>query len=408
MTVYPEAGGSKLDYAFDGLELDEARFPHDEAREFIRAIDNAVSTEAAHYLRDVGPELSWVYLEYTDDIGHIYGEGDELTAAVAIMDANVGKIWKAVQDRQKTHGENWLVVVTTDHGRDEETGKSHGGQSLRERTTWIATNSQRLNSNFENLPGIVDILPSILDHLAIAPPPRIARAARRSFIYRSTRQRASPMRKLIISLFLMAHSLVISALVSAQVTMSAQETPYLFILGVAQDAGYPQVGCYQPHCMPGWENPSQRRTATSLALLDPLQNLSYLFEATPHLPEQLYALQKEAPTTRTGLDGVFLTHAHIGHYAGLMHFGREAMNAQGLPVYAMPLMSAYLRNNGPWSQLVALNNVALMPLGDNRPVALTTALSVTPMLVPHRDEFSETIGYRIEGPNKSALFIPRH
>ena len=170
----PEAGGSKLDYAFDGLELDEARFPHDEAREFIRAIDNAVSTEAAHYLRDVGPELSWVYLEYTDDIGHVYGEGDELTAAVAIMDANVGKIWKAVQDRQKTHGENWLVVVTTDHGRDEETGKSHGGQSLRERTTWIATNSQRLNSNFENLPGIVDILPSILDHLAIVPPPRIA------------------------------------------------------------------------------------------------------------------------------------------------------------------------------------------------------------------------------------------
>ena len=214
------------------------------------------------------------------------------------------------------------------------------------------------------------------------------------------------MRKLIISLILITYSLVVSALVSAQVTMSAQETPYLFILGVAQDAGYPQVGCYQPHCMPGWENPSQRRTATSLALLDPVQNLSYLFEATPHLPEQLYALQKEAPTTRTGLDGVFLTHAHIGHYAGLMHFGREAMNAQGLPVYAMPVMSAYLRNNGPWSQLVALNNVALMPLGDNRPVALTTALSVTPMLVPHRDEFSETVGYRIEGPNKSALFIP--
>jgi pyrroloquinoline quinone biosynthesis protein B len=89
-----------------------------------------------------------------------------------------------------------------------------------------------------------------------------------------------------------------------------------------------------------------------------------------------------------------------------MHFGREAMNAQGMPVYAMPLMSAYLSNNGPWSQLVALNNVALMPLGDNQPVALTTSLSVTPMLVPHRDEFSETVGYRIEGPNKSALFIP--
>lgn len=170
----PEAGGSKLDYAFDGLELDETRFPHDEARQFIRAIDDAVSTEAAHYIRDVGPDLSWVYLEYTDDIGHRAGHGDEFEAALAIIDTNVGKIWEAVQERQKSHDEDWLVIVTTDHGRDEETGKSHGGQSLRERTTWIAANSQRLNRNFENLPGIVDILPSILDHLAIVPPPRIA------------------------------------------------------------------------------------------------------------------------------------------------------------------------------------------------------------------------------------------
>jgi pyrroloquinoline quinone biosynthesis protein B len=158
--------------------------------------------------------------------------------------------------------------------------------------------------------------------------------------------------------------------------------------------------------MKGWEDPYQRRTATSIALIDPERDLNFLFEATPHLPEQLYTLQIEAPTTRYGLNGVFLTHAHIGHYAGLMHFGREAMNAQGLPVYAMPLMSAYLSNNGPWSQLIALDNVALMPLRDNHPVALTTTLSVTPMLVPHRDEFSETVGYHIEGPNKSALFIP--
>ena len=208
------------------------------------------------------------------------------------------------------------------------------------------------------------------------------------------------MRKLCISIVLIAHTLANSSLVSAQ------ETPYLFILGVAQDAGYPQVGCYQPHCMKGWEDPYQRRTATSIALIDPERDLNFLFEATPHLPEQLYTLQIEAPTTRDGLDGVFLTHAHIGHYAGLMHFGREAMNAQGLPVYAMPLMSAYLSNNGPWSQLIALDNVALMPLRDNHPVALTTTLSVTPMLVPHRDEFSETVGYHIEGPNKSALFIP--
>lgn len=170
----PAAGGSKLDYAFDGLELDEERFPHDQARFYIRNIDDAVSSDAARYLRDIGPELSWVYLEYTDDIGHMYGDGDELTAAVAIMDANVGKIWKAVQDRQETHDEDWLVIVTTDHGRDDKTGKNHGGQSLRERTTWIATNSGRLNATFDDMPSIVDILPSILKHLAIIPPPTVA------------------------------------------------------------------------------------------------------------------------------------------------------------------------------------------------------------------------------------------
>ena len=104
----------------------------------------------------------------------MYGDGDELTAAVAIMDANVGKIWKAVQDRQETHDEDWLVIVTTDHGRDDKTGKNHGGQSLRERTTWIATNSGRLNATFDDLPSIVDILPSILKHLAIIPSPPVA------------------------------------------------------------------------------------------------------------------------------------------------------------------------------------------------------------------------------------------
>ena len=170
----PEAGGDKLDYYFDGFENDEQRFPHDEARGYIRQIDDLVSREAARYLAEHGPDLSWVYLEFTDDIGHLYGDGEEMAAAITLMDANVGRIWRSVQARQQAEDEDWLVVITTDHGRDAQTGKSHGGQSDRERTIWIATNSNALNEHFSNLPAIVDILPSLLTHLEVVAPQAVS------------------------------------------------------------------------------------------------------------------------------------------------------------------------------------------------------------------------------------------
>ena len=185
----------------------------------------------------------------------------------------------------------------------------------------------------------------------------------------------------------------------------AQDEPFIYILGVAQDAGYPQAGCYLPHCLPGWKDPELRRSATSLALVDPVTETKYLFEATPNLPEQLYKLETIASDTNYSLEGVFLTHAHMGHYTGLMYFGFESMSANNLSVYAMPRMRAYLRNNGPWSQLVTMNNIFLKEIEDQQPVNFGR-FSVTPMLVPHRDEFSETVGYRIQGPLKTALFIP--
>lgn len=185
----------------------------------------------------------------------------------------------------------------------------------------------------------------------------------------------------------------------------AQDGPFIYILGVAQDAGYPQAGCYLPHCLPGWKDPELRRSATSLALIDPVTETKYLFEATPNLPEQLYKLETIASDTNYSLEGVFLTHAHMGHYTGLMYFGFESMSANNLSVYAMPRMRAYLRNNGPWSQLVTMNNISLKEIEDQQPVNFER-FSVTPMLVPHRDEFSETVGYRIQGPLKTALFIP--
>ncbi len=193
--------------------------------------------------------------------------------------------------------------------------------------------------------------------------------------------------------------------VTPQATV-AEEGPYIVVLGVAQDAGLPQANCYQPHCMRAWENPAFKRLTSSIAVVDPEGRSKYLFDATPDMREQLYLLHIIAPDTEFSLDGVFLTHGHIGHYTGLMHFGYEASGSKDIPVYAMPRMGEFLTNNGPWSQLVRYKNIRLNILSDGQSVRLSDRLRVTPMLVPHRDEYTETVGYRIEGPNRSALFIP--
>jgi pyrroloquinoline quinone biosynthesis protein B len=187
--------------------------------------------------------------------------------------------------------------------------------------------------------------------------------------------------------------------------LADDEAPYLLVLGVAQDAGYPQAGCYAPHCLPGWEDPGLRRRAVSLALIEPAARQKYLFEATPDFPEQLYQLEIAAASERYELAGIFITQAHIGHYTGLMFLGQESMGASGVRVFVMPRMLAYLRSNGPWSQLVYYRNIVLTPLEANRAQS-AGSLEITPFRVPHRDEFSETVGYRIDGPERSALFIP--
>jgi predicted AlkP superfamily pyrophosphatase or phosphodiesterase len=164
------AGGSKLDHFVDGMEYDLARFPHDPDALYIRAIDEHVATSAAEYISEQGPDLSWVYFQYTDDIGHFFGDSREQDEALQLTDAWVGEIWKVIQQRQEVMAEDWLIIVTTDHGRTRETGKDHGGQSQRERTTWISTNSGHLNGRFSQTPGIVDIVPSIVNHLDLQVP----------------------------------------------------------------------------------------------------------------------------------------------------------------------------------------------------------------------------------------------
>ncbi|MTI41855.1 MBL fold metallo-hydrolase [Fulvivirga lutimaris] len=192
----------------------------------------------------------------------------------------------------------------------------------------------------------------------------------------------------------------------SETSISISETS-LIILGNVQDGGSPHIGCQKDCCKALFKNPDKDRKVVSLGLIDVESQKKYLFEATPDMTEQMKML-KEACSFETSEtpDGIFLTHAHIGHYAGLMFLGKEAMNASKAPVYGMPRMKNYLENNGPWSQLVALDNIAIKEITNQDTIDLSAALKVIPFTVPHRDEFSETVGYKIIGPNKSALFIP--
>jgi len=166
-----QTGFLKVDFAADGFELDTLHFPHDKQDIYIHQIDEWVAERAAFYIEHKAPDLSWVYLQYTDDIGHQYGTGQEMKKAVAALDKQLSKIFQAVEARKKLAGEEWLVLVTTDHGRAGTEGKNHGGQSDRERNTWIFTNAKNLNGYFyHNQPGIVDILPSIASFLQIQIP----------------------------------------------------------------------------------------------------------------------------------------------------------------------------------------------------------------------------------------------
>ena len=181
----------------------------------------------------------------------------------------------------------------------------------------------------------------------------------------------------------------------------------LIILGNVQDAGSPQIACTKDCCKALFENPDENRKVVSLGLIDPNSNKKYLFEATPDITSQLRLLKNFTPNLISDVpDGIFLTHAHIGHYTGLMFLGKEALNTTEVPVFGMPKMKSFLENNGPWSQLVRNKNILIKELLSEQEVVLSENLKVIPFQVPHRDEYSETVGYKIIGPYKKALFIP--
>ena len=171
----PVTGNIHVDYHRDGYELDTLQFPHDKNAHYIHLIDEKVIAEAAQVIKDSAPAMSWVYLEYTDDMGHRYGNSPQLDTAIAMLDKQIGRLMQAVHVREKEYNEDWLVIITTDHGRDSETGKDHGGQSDSERNTWMVMNKKPNDYALNNRTAIVDIFPTITAFLNISLPSHIAK-----------------------------------------------------------------------------------------------------------------------------------------------------------------------------------------------------------------------------------------
>ena len=199
-------------------------------------------------------------------------------------------------------------------------------------------------------------------------------------------------KKYLIS-FLLLFSLLLFA-------TNYNSNPHVIVLGVAQDGGAPHAGCLKECCEERWDNPKKHLKVSSIAIVDPKTSETWIIDATPDFASQLNSVSDNE------LKGVFLTHAHIGHYTGLMYFGREALGSKGIKVNVLPRMYDFISNNGPWSQLVELGNISLNEINFRDNIKIKPNLSVIPIQVPHRDEFSETSAFLIKGPNKTALFLP--
>lgn len=195
--------------------------------------------------------------------------------------------------------------------------------------------------------------------------------------------------------YLFLYTLVFSLII-------AENSHYVVVLGIAQDGGYPQAGCIKSCCSRLWNNGDDSQMVASIGLVSESKK-SWMIDATPDFPKQYHILKEKH---QTSIKGIFLTHAHMGHYSGLLNLGREAIGEKRMDTFVMSRMKSFLEENAPWNQLIELENIVLKKIFPDEEIQLDKNLIIEPILVPHRDEFSETIGFKIMGKNKSLVYIP--
>lgn len=191
-------------------------------------------------------------------------------------------------------------------------------------------------------------------------------------------------------------------------TVEIPDGPFLMILGNAQDAGFPQAACKRSCCAAIEQGKVAGNMVAAIGILSPKEGKKWLIDATPDYRAQQALMDAIIPAPKEShpLDGILLTHAHIGHYSGLIHLGKEAIGAEAVPLHVMPRMKEMLEQNAPWSQLVKLNNISFELMKADSTFSIAKDIQIKPILVPHRDEFSETVGFQIIGPKRKAIYIP--
>lgn len=201
------------------------------------------------------------------------------------------------------------------------------------------------------------------------------------------------------------HMVLLMMLYSAY-NQSVAQSVKIMVLGISQDGGYPQTACMKSCCQQVWTGDSERHYVSSLAIIDEKNGSVWLIDCSPDLREQWKMITDYLTPRIPVLKGIFLTHAHIGHYAGLMQLGKEVMSTSNIPVYAMPRMSDFLKKNGPWNQLTELKNIEIKELTDQSVVEISPGFSLRPLPVPHLDEYSETVGFMVYGKTRKVIYIP--
>lgn len=176
---------------------------------------------------------------------------------------------------------------------------------------------------------------------------------------------------------------------------------YLKVLGTVQDGGYPHPGCFKDCCNAAWKSSKKNRLVSSIAIIDDTLKKYWLLDISPDIKEQIYMIGEDYT-----LEGIFLTHAHFGHYLGLFQLGLEVMNLKNISVYAMPLMNNFLIDNPSINFLIQSNNIIIKEITEAHKINLNENISVIPFLVPHRNELSETVAYKIFSDKKSFVYLP--
>ncbi|MFL2576676.1 MAG: MBL fold metallo-hydrolase [Flavobacteriales bacterium] len=180
--------------------------------------------------------------------------------------------------------------------------------------------------------------------------------------------------------------------------------PYIIVLGTIQDGGFTSPKSQKKYYNDSFKILKNSKKVSSIAIVDPINKQQWIIDASPDFKEQLYNLQEQ--TSLYDLDGILLTHAHIGHYLGLAYLGKEAMNTEKVKVFCMKRMINFLNNNGPWDQLIKNNNIYLSKIKKNKEFELNKNIKVIPFTVPHRDEYSETVCFLIISKQKKLIYIP--